>query len=785
MTRTHATTSSGTGSGTGSAPSSSAGHSSSLVGLGAEALSDASGPSTSTTTGTGAGSAGMIASSSTTSQPRNTTVRLAAGAMDVPSALSSAPADIPGLGRVASAAALSLHTQQASPPSAGGSLKSQSKKGGLFAAMSGPVGPASGWMASAVTGAAAAASTADHGHVTLSGAHSATSLPGAVEGGLAAGRPSSETVAVGATTQPGHDDDVLLPPSDDRDATAVARRVRQVVYRGRRVSCSLSQSLDSAAAERFAEEQQQSLGHHHPFDTSMLAATSMVVPGSEAMPMGGLGVHGHGSFLCTGTNGSSGRATSSERSAAGAGNAAAAPPDGGSSLPPLVSPGSRSRHHQRATPPHSGPDSPDSHYGSFDDLYGPSGIDDAAAAADHDSRHHDSSLAAGTSPPTSSTGSARRPRGSAASLQMRLPPIAEGQDRLRGHLSSDAATTTAERSGTFNSEPSERSRSNSRASDGAAGTVGAAEAAAAAEARSPAATTGTVTVGAASRAGALSIAIAAPNGMPAGVPNPQVAAAARISSSTRTSGSHSVGARSVSPVPSTASIGRTPDPLPATPSPTPVGPHTGPTPSSASAKIGDGHPDRDDAMTVPTGSSIATAQSGPLGSLAPARRQSTSPPPSPIMAARGESLPMPAGGSTSSAPSTPAAVTMPRAARSTIGSTSGSGAPGPPTLAEKTAYLRSLRLHVLVVDDSDLNRAMITRLFVSALGATCEGAENGAIAVSKVESSRSTEAIHAAAGRHSNAALARFDVITMDKTVSPWALAQSAVTIMPLVELSA
>lgn len=98
------------------------------------------------------------------------------------------------------------------------------------------------------------------------------------------------------------------------------------------------------------------------------------------------------------------------------------------------------------------------------------------------------------------------------------------------------------------------------------------------------------------------------------------------------------------------------------------------------------------------------------------------------------------------------------------------------TTAEKIAYLRSLRLRVLCVDDSDLNRAMITRLFVSVLGATCDGAENGAIAVSKVEAARADERLHLAAGRADEAARACIDIITMDKTVS---LLLLALTIVP------
>jgi CheY-like chemotaxis protein len=66
------------------------------------------------------------------------------------------------------------------------------------------------------------------------------------------------------------------------------------------------------------------------------------------------------------------------------------------------------------------------------------------------------------------------------------------------------------------------------------------------------------------------------------------------------------------------------------------------------------------------------------------------------------------------------------------------------------ASLKTLGLRALVVDDSDMNRLMLTRL-LRGLGIVCDAAEHGAVAVAKMEEATSAGAPP--------------DLITMDRSM--------------------
>jgi CheY-like chemotaxis protein len=66
------------------------------------------------------------------------------------------------------------------------------------------------------------------------------------------------------------------------------------------------------------------------------------------------------------------------------------------------------------------------------------------------------------------------------------------------------------------------------------------------------------------------------------------------------------------------------------------------------------------------------------------------------------------------------------------------------------ASLKTLGLRALVVDDSDMNRLMLTRL-LRGLGIACDAAEHGAVAVAKMEEATSAGSLP--------------DLITMDRSM--------------------
>jgi CheY-like chemotaxis protein len=103
----------------------------------------------------------------------------------------------------------------------------------------------------------------------------------------------------------------------------------------------------------------------------------------------------------------------------------------------------------------------------------------------------------------------------------------------------------------------------------------------------------------------------------------------------------------------------------------------------------------------------------------------------------------------------------PARARLPSDATHGAGTPSSPGVAglplgavlpqqAKLAALRRLALHAVVVDDSDSNRLMLGRL-LRGFGIVCDTAENGAVAVAKVQ-----QALVAGAPLH---------LLTMDKTM--------------------